>query len=114
MGQWRFGRGAVASALALWLLVPGTAAVTIEGPCTATGTSSSGSVNLNTATEWHLRSTDTAGGSGVSDVIMTEGSVSAYGLGIAIPIVGGSGDGDLHGSVDGVQVSTYAILGHRF
>jgi hypothetical protein len=105
---------AVLAALVLVFLVPGLAAATMTGPCTATGTSTSGSVNLNTATDWHMDSTDVAGGSGRSDVLMTEGSVAAYGLGIAIPIAGGSGNGDFEGSVDGVQVSTYAILGHRF
>jgi hypothetical protein len=46
---------------------------------------------------------------------MRNASVSAHGLGVPIPIAGGtSHDGKTEGSVDGVQVSTYALLGRQF
>ena len=46
---------------------------------------------------------------------MHSANVAAYGLGLGIPIAGGtSASGETTGSVDGVQVSTYAVLGRQF
>jgi len=46
---------------------------------------------------------------------MKVAQVSAYALGIALPIASGnSEDGGTTGSVEGVSVATYAILGQRF
>lgn len=107
--------GASAALLALLLAFPGTAGATITGGCTGEGHSTSSSANLTTDTEWHLRSTDTAGGSGTSPAKMRSASVGAYALGIALPIASGtSEDGETTGAVDGVSVATYAILGARF
>jgi hypothetical protein len=102
--------------LGLALALPGAAAAVItKGSCQATGTAtSSGTVDLTTATEWHMKSTDVAGGNGTAAAKQTSAEVAAYGLGIGLPIASGSGDGDTAGSVSGVQVSTYAILGARF
>ena len=98
----------------LLLAFPAAAAATITGDCTATGTSTSGGADITTDSVWHMRSTDTAGGTGESLSKKTSAHVAAYALGIGIPIAGGSGNGDTSGSVDSVSVSTYAILGHRF
>jgi hypothetical protein len=58
---------------------------------------------------------DVAGGSGTAPAKMRAASVAAYALGIGLPIASGtSEDGETEGSVDGVNVATYAILGHRF
>ncbi len=105
-----------AAVVALLLAFPGAAAATIRGGCTGEGHSSGGSgANLTTDTEWHLNSNDVAGGSGTAPSPMHAASVAAYGLGIGLPIASGtSDDGETAGSVDGVSVELYAILGHRF
>ncbi len=105
---------AAAILLGIWLTVPATTLGTVSGGCTATGTSTSGGVDITTATEWHLKSTDVAGGSGTAPSKMTSAQVGAAALGLSIPVAGGSGDGDTAGSVDGISVEPYAILGHRF
>ena len=102
--------------LAAALALPAAAAaVMTKGTCQATGTAtSSGSIDLTTATEWHMKSTDIAGGSGTANANQTSAQVAAYGLGIALPIASGSGAGETAGSVSGVSVEIYAILGARF
>jgi hypothetical protein len=104
-----------AAILALLLAFPASAGATITGGCTGEGHSTSGGANLTTDSEWHLKSNDVAGGSATAPAAMRSATVAAYGLGIGIPIAGGtSEDGETSGSVDGVNVSTYAVLGHRF
>ena len=100
------------------LALPLAVTATVTGGCTAEGHSTSSSANITTDTEWHLQSDDIAGGSGTAPTNMTKATVAAYALGIALPIAGGESkpgdDGDTAGAVDGVSVSTYAILGKRF
>lgn len=97
------------------LTFPAASSATVRGGCQVTGTSTSGgSIDLTTATEWHMQSTDRAGGSGTAPSEQTSASVGAHGLGLRLPIASGSGDGDTVGSVDGVSVELYAILGKRF
>jgi len=107
-----------AAAMLAVLAVPMGASATVTNGCTAEGHSTSSSANITTDTEWHLRRDDVAGGSGTAPTNMTRASVAAYALGLALPIAGGESkpgdDGDTAGSVDGVSVSTYAILGKRF
>jgi hypothetical protein len=99
----------------LSLAFPVVASATITPPCQGTGTSTSGNVDLTTAFEWHLKSTDTAGGNGSSTVPMKSANVTAYAFGgLGIPIAAGTGSGETSGSVDGVSVKTYAVLGSRF
>jgi hypothetical protein len=109
-------RLAAATALVgLLFAFPVATSATITGGCTGEGHSTSSSANLTTDTEWHLKRDDAAGGSATSPAKMKSASVAAYALGIGIPIAGGkSEDGETDGSVDGVSVATYAILGHRF
>ena len=109
-------RLAVGGALvALALMFPISAAATIVGGCTGEGHATSGSVDLTTATEWHVKRDDVGGGSGTSPALIKSASVSAYGAGLPIPIAGGTDeDGKTTGSVDNVSVSTLAILGSRF
>lgn len=108
--------GTMTAVLAILLAFPAASSATITGGCQGEGHSSSGSgVNLTTDTEWHLNSDDVAGGSGTSPVPMRAASVAAYALGIGIPIASGTDEeGETAGSVEGVSVETYAILGHRF
>jgi hypothetical protein len=104
-----------AAFVALLLAFPASVGATITGACTGEGHSTSSSANLTKDAIWHLERDDVAGGSGTSPAVMHSASVSAYGLGLGIPIAGGtSEDGETSGSVDDVQVSTYAWLGHRF
>lgn len=106
---------ALVAAALLLLAVPASASATITGGCTGEGHSTSSGANLTTDTEWHLKSSDVAGGSGTAPAKMKAASVSAYALGIALPIASGtSEDGETTGSVEGVSVSNYAILGARF
>jgi hypothetical protein len=107
---------AVLAIAGVLLVFPATAAATITGGCTGEGHSSGGSgANLTTDAEWHLNSDDVAGGSGTAPSPMKAASVAAYALGIGLPIAGGtSDDGETAGSVEGVSVSTYAVLGRRF
>lgn len=105
---------------ALMLLVvllawPGTIAATIDGGCTGEGHSTSSSADLTTDTVWHLKQADIAGGSGTSPGKIHAAGVVAYALGIGLPIASGTSDeGKTAGSVDGVNVATYAVLGRRF
>lgn len=111
---WRMA--ALIGGLAMILAMPASVAAKMDrGTCQATGTAtSSGSVDLTTIEEWHMQSTDVAGGTGTAGAKQTSGQVAAYALGIGLPIASASGDGDTEGSVQGVQVATYAILGARF
>jgi hypothetical protein len=101
---------------AAFLGFPAIAAAVITPPCSGSGHAASGDVDLGTATEWHLRSTDTVVGEGSSTAPMKSATVSAYAFGgLSIPIAGGSGgEGRTEGAVNSVLVSQYAILGARF
>jgi len=106
------GAGAL---VALALVFPTSATATITGGCTGEGHSTSSSVNLTTDTIWHLQRDDVAGGSGTSPGAMHSANVSAYGLGLGLPIAGGTSEqGETSGSLDGISVSTYAVLGRTF
>jgi hypothetical protein len=109
-------RSALSAAMVVLLLAfPGSVGATITGGCTGEGHSTSSGANLTTDAVWHLKSSDIVGGSGTAPAPMRSATVSAYGLGIGIPIAGGlSQDGETSGSVDDVTVSTYAIFGRRF
>lgn len=110
--------GVVVAVVGLCLaLASPVALATVSGGCEVTGESTSGSIDLTTATEWHLRSTDLAGGSGTAPSPQTEATVFAYTLGFGLPIISAESedeDGDTEGSVSEIAVSTYAVLGHRF
>ena len=107
-------RLAAAAALIALLAFPATAAATITGGCTGVGTATSGGVDLTTATEWHVKKADVGGGSGQGPAAKAA-SVGAYAFGINIPIASGTDpDGKTSGSVEGVSVSLFAILGHIF
>jgi hypothetical protein len=106
---------AVIAVIAMLLALPAAVAATIVGGCTGEGHAASGSVNLTTATEWHVRPSDVGGGSGTAPAPVKAASVGAYAAGIQIPIASGtSEDGETTGSVEGVSVSLFAALGARF
>ena len=108
---------AVATVLALVMAaaIPAVATATVTGGCTVTGTSTSGgTVDLTTVDEWHVKSTDKAGGSGTAPSPQTSASVGAYVLGLSVPIASGTGAGDTSGSIDNVPLSLFGLLGARF
>jgi hypothetical protein len=106
---------AIVGVVSMLLAFPAAAAARISGGCTGEGHATSGSVDLTTATEWHIKRTDVGGGSGTAPAPIKAASVSAYGAGLPIPIAGGtSEDGETSGSVEGVSASTLAVLGSRF
>jgi hypothetical protein len=109
-------RAAVAGAvLAAMLVVPPPVGATVTGGCQVQGSATStGTIDLTGAATWHLLSSDVAGGSGTAPSEQKAASVSAYALGLALPVASGSGEGDTQGSVSGVAVSAYAALGRRF
>lgn len=111
-----FGRRLAAGAtLAVLLAFPASTFATIRGGCSGTGTATSGSVDLTTATEWHVKKDDVGGGSGQSPTKVKSASVGAAALGLVVPIASGtSKDGETEGSVSGVSVSMFATLGARF
>ena len=97
------------------LALPAGAAATVSGGCLLTGSSSSGgSVDLTTSSVWHLRSTDRISVSGRAPSLQTDAVANAYFLGLAIPVAGGTSNGDTTGGADDVDVSTLAILGRVF
>ena len=109
-------RGAAVMAVAALLLaLPAAVSATITGGCTGEGHATSGSVNLTSASEWHIQSADVGGGSGTAPAPIKAASVGAYAAGIQIPIASGtSEDGETAGSVEGVSASLFATLGKRF
>lgn len=112
-------RGMLGLAALLGVLValafPAFVSATVNGGCRAEAHSTSGgSVDVTTQTEWHLKSTDIVGGSGTAPSTMTSASVWAYALGVSLPIASGSGAGGTTGSVDNMNVAPFAVLGQRF
>jgi hypothetical protein len=111
----RLAIGAVA--LAVVLLLPLATSASMLGQCEAEAHTATSGVSFN-QDEWHIKRTDTAGGSGQSSTKMTKANVYAFALGIALPITGGEAkpgdEGQTEGSVEGIAVSSYAVLGARF
>jgi hypothetical protein len=103
--------GLAAVGAAMWA---GATTATVNGPCTVTGIATSGTVDLTTATEWHLLRSDVAGGNGTASSEQTAATVSVYALGLAIPVASGEGDGDTQGSVSGVSVEPFALIAKRW
>jgi hypothetical protein len=102
-------------AVVLVLAFPGFASADVSGGCTAQGHSTGGgTIDLTTAKEWHMKSTDTAGGSGTAPAAMKSASVVAHALGLSIPIASASAVSGTSGEVDNVDMSTFALLGQRF
>ena len=105
---------ATAALMGLLLAYPGAVGATITGGCTGTGTATSGGVDLTTATQWHVKKADVGGGSGQGPAAHNA-SVGASALGLRIPIASGTSiPGESQGSVSGVSVSMFALLGKRF
>ena len=83
------------------VLTPLPAAATISGPCTAQGSADGKTIDLGSASEWHMSKTAIATGTGHSEPELTSVSVSLAVLGVPIPIFSQSGKG--HGG-DGPKV----------
>ncbi|HEX9270281.1 MAG TPA: hypothetical protein VF998_10585 [Candidatus Limnocylindria bacterium] len=99
---------ALTFAFAVALAAP--AAAIIDGGCTATASATkSGSVDLTTASEWHLKTDDVVSGSGTAPSDQTFVQISAYALGVPIPILNGTGKGK-SGSAGPYAVSSYSWM----
>jgi len=103
----RFG---VVLMLALAFLVASSdpAAAVVTGGCTAQATASkSGSIDITTKSEWHVRSDDKVSGSGVAPTNQTFVNVFVYAFGVPIPILSATGN-DKTGSSGPYEVSSYS------
>lgn len=110
-------RGALALALAAALLaaVPGSAAATVRGGCSVTGTSTSGGpIDLTANATWHVRSTDRISGTGSAPGPQTYATIKATALGFAIPLGGGPADPATAAESDTFEISALAVLGRVF
>ena len=92
------GVAAVTAGLMLLTVGASAATATVRGGCEVSGTATSGGIDLTTAPVWHLRSTDSAGGTGTAPSEQTSAQVSAVAFGIGLPIAGGTGEGTTEGS----------------
>src|ERR1051325_8985135 len=105
----------LAGAVVLLALFPATAAATVNGGCTATGTSTSGGViDLTTNAVWHVRSTDSISLAGQATVPQTSATVGAYAFGFVVPIGGGTADPSLAAESDSFEIAALAFLGRTF
>ena len=113
----RFRRAAIAlfAATALLAALPGSAAATVRGGCTATGTSTSGGViDLTTNAVWHVLSTDSITLAGTAPTPQTEATVRATAFGFAIPLGGGTADPSTSAESDTFEIAALAVLGRVF
>lgn len=84
----RRGLGVVVAVVALVLIGAMPALAVVTGGCTAKATGTkSGAIDLVTQAEWHVRSDDVVSGSGTAPTDQTFVTISAYVLGIPVPIV---------------------------
>ncbi len=84
----------VLASLALLMVNPFPAAAVVTGGCTVQGLGSkSGAIDLTTQAEWHVRPDEVLSGSGNAPSDQTSVQISAYALGVAIPVVSASGKG---------------------
>jgi hypothetical protein len=108
----RFSRavGVVVAALAMSLAAASPGAAVVNGGCTAQATASkSGAIDLTTQAEWHVRTDDVISGSGTAPSDQTFVTISAYALGVAVPIVNNTGKGKT-GSAGPHNVSSYSWI----
>lgn len=102
--------GVVGAVLALSLAAASPGAAVVNGGCTAQATASkSGAIDLTTQAEWHVRTDDVISGSGTAPSDQTFVTISAYALGVAVPIVNNTGKGKT-GSAGPHNVSSYSWI----
>lgn len=103
-------RSGVVLALALVFFVAGSdaARADVTGGCTAQATATkSGSIDITTKSEWHVRSDDSASGSGTATTNQTFVRVFVYAFGAPLPILSATGSGKT-GSAGPYAVSSYS------
>lgn len=94
--------------LALVIASATTAFGVVTGGCTASATASkSGPIDLTTQAVWHVRTDDVVSGSGTAPREQTFVTVSAYALGVALPVLNATGKGT-SGSAGPYSVSSYS------
>jgi len=101
------GLGVAVAMLALVLIGATPALGVVTGGCTAKATGTkSGAIDLTTQGEWHVRSDDIVSGSGTAPTDQTFVTISAYVLGIPVPIVRATGKGK-DGTAGPYEISIY-------
>jgi len=101
------GLGFIVAVLALVLIGAMPAFGVVTGGCTAKATGTkSGAIDLTTQAEWHVRSDDIVSGSGTAQTDQTFVTISAYVLGIPVPIVSATGKGK-DGTAGPYEISIY-------
>ena len=101
------GLGVMVAMLALVLIGATPALGVVTGGCTAKATGTkSGAIDLTTQGEWHVRSDDIVSGSGTAPTDQTFVTISAYVLGIPVPIVRTTGKGK-DGTAGPYEISIY-------
>jgi hypothetical protein len=103
----RFGV-VLALAVALFVASSEPVAAGVTGGCTAQATASkSGSIDITTKSEWHVRSDDAVSGSGVAPTNQTFVKVFVYAFGVPLPIISSTGN-DKTGSSGPYDVSSFS------
>ena len=101
------GLSVVVAVLALGLIGATPALGVVTGGCTAKATATkSGAIDLTTQAEWHVRTDDVVSGSGTAPTDQTFVTISAYALGVPLPIVSATGKGK-DGSAGPYEISIY-------
>ena len=101
------GLGFIVAVLAFVLIGAMPAFGVVTGGCTAKATATkSGAIDLTTQAEWHVRSDDIVSGSGTAPTDQTFVTVSAYVLGVPVPIVSATGKGK-DGTAGPYEISIY-------
>ncbi len=101
------GLGVMVAVLALVLIGAVPAFGLVTGGCTAKASGTkSGAIDLTTQAEWHVRSDDIVAGSGTAPTDQTSVTVSAYVLGVPVPIVRATGKGK-DGTAGPYDISVY-------
>lgn len=96
-------------AILLMLTIGSHAAAVVRGGCSAQATGSvSGSVDITTANEWRVKSTDIVNGRGNAPVEQRRVTVNVMTMGIALPIINTEGDPKTSGSAGPYAVADYS------
>jgi hypothetical protein len=104
-----FAVTALAFGFVLGSATPALAEVT--GGCTAqaTATTSPG-IDITTKSEWHLKNTDVVSGSGTAPSDQTTVTVSAWAMGVPVPVLNSTGNNGRSGSAGPYAVSSYSWI----
>ena len=101
------GAGVILLMVIALLLVPATTQAALNGGCAATATASkSGSINLATASTWHVRDADVITGGAAAPTAQTTAQLKVALFGIGLPLVNNQGN-NATGSVGPYVIADY-------